>query len=177
MTLQRTKRFSRLNRALGWTATVMVWERLLPALTPFLLLAAAIAVASQWGLFLALGTVVHIAVLVVGSAVAITAAVLNLRGFKTPTFTETNTRLALDNKVTPEYLLGLRHAKKQPSLKIGKAKAGLAKGDPFALRYLMLVLIMFGYLSQGPVPWTQVASGFAPLGKPGVVLVAMDAHP
>ena len=40
MKLQRTKPLSKLNRALFWTHVVMIWEQILPALTPFLLLAA-----------------------------------------------------------------------------------------------------------------------------------------
>lgn len=171
MKLQRTKPLSKLNRALFWTRTVMIWEQILPALTPFLLLAFAIAVAAQWGLFAALDPIVHMAVLAAGVVLAIIAAVLNLRGFKQPSFTELNTRLALDNGVQPEVLIGLRHKAKQPSLKIGKAKAGLAKGDPLALRYLMLILVGFGYLLQGPVPLTQIAGGYLPLEKPEPVVV------
>ncbi|UDF03863.1 DUF4175 family protein [Asticcacaulis sp. AND118] len=171
MKLQRTKPLSKLNRALFWTRAVMVWEQILPALTPFLLLAFAIAVAAQWGLFAALDPIVHMAVLAAGVVLALIAAVLNLRGFKQPSFTEINTRLALDNGVQPEVLIGLRHKAKQPSLKIGKAKAGLAKGDPLALRYLMLILVGFGYLLQGPVPLAQIAGGYLPLEKPAPVVV------
>jgi hypothetical protein len=176
MKLQRTKPLSKLNRALFWTHVVMIWEQILPALTPFLLLAGAIAVAAQWGVFAALSPLGHLGVLAAGVVVAALAAVLNLRGFKQPSFTEINTRLALDNGVTPDVLIGLRHKTKQPSLKIGKAKAGMAKGDPLALRYLMLILFGFGYLTQGPVPLSQIASAYMPLYKGApVVLAQLDA--
>jgi len=169
MKLQRTKPLSRLSRALFWTKAVMLWEQILPALTPFLLLAGAIAVAAQWGLFLGLGPVVHIAILSAGVVAALIVAVLNLRGLRVPGFTEINSRLALDNAVKPEVLIGLRHKATQPPLKIGKARAGLAKGDPLALRYLMLLLVGFGYLFQGPVPLSQIADGYRPLEKSAVV--------
>lgn len=172
MKLQRTKPLSKLSRALFWTHVVMIWEQILPAVTPFLLLAGAIAVAAQWGLFAGLSPMVHLAVLTAGAVVAAIAAVLNLRGFKKPSFTEINTRLALDNGVKPDVLIGMRHKVKQPSLKIGKAKAGMAKGDPLALRYLMLILFGFGYLLQGPVPLSQIASAYMPLHKGAPVVLA-----
>lgn len=162
MKLQRTKPFSKLNRALFWTRAVMFWEQILPALTPFLLLAGAIAVAAQWGLFTGLDPILHIAILSAGVIAAGAAGALNLRDLRTPSFSEVNSRLALDNGVPPEVLIGLRHKAKQPALKIGKARAGLAKGDPFALRYLMLILVGFGYLFQGPVPLSQIAEGYLP---------------
>ncbi|MFT3996165.1 MAG: DUF4175 family protein [Asticcacaulis sp.] len=162
MKLQRTKPLSKLNRALFWTRTVMLWEQILPALTPFLLLAGAIAVAAQWGLFAGLDPILHIAILSAGVIAAGVVAVLTLRELRTPSFTEINSRLAFDNGVQPEVLIGLRHKAKQPALKIGKARAGLAKGDPFALRYLMLILVGFGYLFQGPVPLHQIAGGYLP---------------
>jgi len=150
----------------------MIWEQILPALTPFLLLAGAIAVAAQWGLFLPLGSMAHIALLSAGVVAALIAAMLNLRGLRVPSFTEINSRLALDNGLKPEALIGLRHKANQPPLKIGKAKAGLAKGDPLALRYLMLILVGFGYLFQGPVPLSQIADGYLPLEKPTLVVSA-----
>ncbi len=153
-----------LNRGLFLTRAVMVWERLLPSLFPFVLLAMLVAVAGQWGLFLHLDKIVHLAILGAGLAVAVFAAVRGLMRFRLPGFTELNTRLAVDNGLRPERLLAMRHETEQPSLKIGKAKAGVAAADPFALRYVALVAAILGFLVLGPVPVERVASAFDPFG-------------
>lgn len=147
----------------------MIWERLLPALTPFVLWLGAVVVAAQWGLFQKLDTLVHMGILFAGLAVAVTAGAWRLYRFRVPSFTETNQRLALDNGVRPEFLIGLRHVVEQPPLKVGKPKAGVASGDPLALRYLLVMLGVLGYLSQGPVPLTQIADGFVPFEKPALL--------
>ena len=153
-----------LNRGLFFTKATMVWERLLlPFLFPFVLLALLIAVAGQWGLFGGLPKAAHIAVLVVGLILCIIAAVRTILRFRMPSFTEINTRLALDNDLRPERLLAMRHEKNQPPLKVGKAKAGIAASDPFALRYVALAAAILGFLIQGPVSVERVASGFMPL--------------
>ena len=152
--------FSRLNRALFWTRTVMVWERILPVLVPFPLLALLVAVAGQWGLFLVVPAWAHAAILSAGLLAAIYAAVRSALRFRQPSFTEVNTRLAVDNDLKPEQLLGLRHAKDQPSLRIGKAKAGIAAADPFALRFVALVMVALGFLILGPTSFARMPSSF-----------------
>jgi hypothetical protein len=104
-------------------------------------------------------------VLAVGLILCIIAAIRSILRFRAPTFTEINTRLALDNDLRPERLLAMRHEKKQPPLKVGKAKAGIAASDPFALRYVALAAAILGFLILGPVPVAQLASGFMPLGN------------
>jgi hypothetical protein len=154
-----------LNRGLFLTKAVMIWERLLlPVIFPFVLLALLITVAGQWGVFARVPQMAHIAVLAVGLMVCVIASVRMALRFRAPTFTEINARLALDNDLRPERLLAMRHEKKQPPLKVGKAKAGIAASDPFALRYVVLALAILGLLIQGPVSVNQVASGFMPLG-------------
>ena len=155
-----------LNRGLFFTKATMIWERLLlPSLFPFVLLALLVAVAGQWGLFALVPQVAHIAVLVFGLILCIIAAVRTILRFRMPTFTEVNTRLALDNDLRPERLLAMRHEKNQPPLKVGKAKAGIAASDPFALRYVALAAAILGFLILGPVPVMQVASGFIPFSN------------
>jgi len=154
-----------LNRGLFLTKATMIWERLLlPALFPFVLLALLVAVAGQWGLFSLLPKMAHIAVLAIGCLISAVAAVRMALRFRMPSFTEVKTRLALDNGLRPERLLAMRHEKQQPSLKVGKAKAGIAASDPFALRDVALAAAILGFLIMGPVPVDQVASGFMPLG-------------
>jgi hypothetical protein len=163
MTPSNRSPFAPLNRGLFLTRLVMIWERLLPALTPFIVLALLIAVAGQWGLFDRLPTPsAHAAVLIVGFVLAFIAAVRSLRRFRMPGFTEINTRLAHDNGLKPETLIALRHRRDQPRLKVGKPKAGLATGDPFALRYVALAAAIFGFLLLGPVPLSQVEAAFCP---------------
>lgn len=159
---QRPSPLSNLNRALFWTRTVMVWERLLPAIFPFVLFAMLVAVAAQWGLFIEMPQLAHLAALATGLVAAGVAAVRAAFRFRLPSFTEINTRLAVDNGVKPERLLAMRHEPSQPRLRIGKAKAGIAVADPFALRFVALVAAMFGFLIFGPVPWEQIVHGFWP---------------
>ncbi len=166
---------SNLNRALFWTRTVMVWERLLPAVFPFVLLALLVAVAAQWGAFLHIDPLAHTAILLGGLLMACVAAVRTVLSFRQPTFTEVNTRLAIDNGVKPERLLAMRHEAKQPALRIGKAKAGVAVSDPFALRFVALVAAILGLVIHGPVPVQQVAQGFCPF--PQSQLAAAPAKP
>lgn len=154
-----------LNRGLFFTKATMIWERLLlPSLFPFVLLALLLAVAGQWGLFALVPQPAHIATLVFGLILCIIAAVRTILRFRMPTFTEINTRLALDNDLRPEHLLAMRHETQQPPLKVGKAKAGIAASDPFALRYVALAAAILGFLIQGPVSVERVTSGFMPMG-------------
>ncbi len=160
--MARRSPFSPLTRAMFGTRLVMIWERALPAVFPFVLLALLVAVAAQWGLFLALPRLGHVAVLAAGLVIAAVASVRAALRFRLPTFTELNQRLAVDNGVKPERLLAMRHETDQPRLKIGKAKAGIAAADPFALRFIALVAAMLGFLILGPVPWSRVEAGFCP---------------
>ena len=152
-----------LNRGLFLTKATMIWERLLlPCLFPFILMALLIAVAGQWGLFARLPRMSHLAILAAGLIISLVASIRLALRFRMPTFTEVNTRLALDNGLRPERLLAMRHEKNQPPLKIGKAKAGIAASDPFALRYVALAAAILGFLILGPVPIEQVAGAFMP---------------
>ncbi len=160
--VKRPSPLSNLNRALFWTRTVMVWERLLPAVFPFVLFVMLVAVAAQWGLFLHVPELAHLAILAAGLVAAGVASVRAALRFRNPTFTEVNSRLAVDNGVKPERLLAMRHEVSQPVLRIGKAKAGIAAADPFALRFVALVAAMLGFLIFGPVPVSQVVNGFLP---------------
>ncbi len=138
----------------------MVWERILPVIVPFPLLALLVAVAGQWGLFLLVPVWAHIAILVAGLLIAIYAAVRSALRFRQPSFTEVNTRLAVDNELKPEQLLGMRHQKDQPALRIGKAKAGIAIADPFALRFVALVMCALGFLILGPTSVYRIPHSF-----------------
>ena len=73
MPVQKPSPLSPLNRAKFWTRVVMVWERLLPGLFPYVLLALLIAVAGQWGVFLRTPKLVHAAILAVGFVLAVVA--------------------------------------------------------------------------------------------------------
>lgn len=164
--MARRSPISPLNRALLGTRLVMMWERLLPALFPFVLLVLLIAVASQWGLFLAMPRLVHAGVLAVALLATVVIAVRAALRFRMPSFTELNQRLAADNGLKPERLLAMRHEDNQPRLKVGKAKAGIAVADPYALRFVALAAAMLGFLILGPVPLSRVESGFCPFAEP-----------
>jgi len=157
---RRKPTFTPLKFGLFGTRLVMMWERLLPALFPYVLVVLLIAVAGQWGLFLHMSRIVHIAVVAAASLVAVIASVRAVMRFRLPSFTELNTRLAMDNAMKPERLIGMRHETEQPALKVGKAKAGIAEADPFALRYIALLAALLGFLILGPVPLSRWESGF-----------------
>lgn len=155
-----------LNRGLFLTKMTMIWERLVvPFLFPYVLLALLIVVAGQWGLFAPLSKPVHLAILAAGFVIVSVASVRAALRFRMPSFTEINTRLAVDNALRPERLLAMRHEKQQPPLKVGKAKAGIAASDPFALRYVALAAAILGFLIMGPVPVERLGSGFALFGS------------
>ena len=156
------KPFSNLSRALYGTKLVMIWERLLPALAPFMVSLGAIGVAGQWGLFLHMALGLHIGLMIALFIIAAIAGAYFLKDFKTPSFSEINERLALDNDLKPERLLAMRHETKQPPLKLGKAKAGFAKGDPMALRFVLVLLAVFGLVIKGPVPVSQIKHALLP---------------
>jgi len=157
---RRKPTFTPLKFGLFGTRLVMMWERLLPALFPYVLVVMLIAVAGQWGLFLHMPRLMHIAVVAAAFAVAVVASVRAALRFRLPTFTELNTRLAGDNGMKPERLIGMRHETDQPVLRIGRAKAGIAEADPFALRYIALLAALLGFLILGPVPLSRWESGF-----------------
>jgi Domain of unknown function (DUF4175) len=140
----------------------MVWERSLPALIPFLVLAALIGVAAQWGLFKSLSAPVHFYILMTGLAIALIASYKAILRFRWPSFSEANQRAAMDNDLKPEQLLALRHERHQPLLRVGKAKAGIAQADPWALRYVAIIGFALGLWVLGPVPLAQIKDGFDP---------------
>lgn len=164
MSGRKPSSLSPLNRGLFGTRLVMMWERILPALFPYVLLVFIIAVAGQWGLFLHMSKPLHLALVAAGFVIALMASVRAILHFRMPTFTELNTRLAVDNGLKPERLIGMRHEVEQPSLRVGKPKAGIAESDPFALRYVALVAALLGFLILGPVSWVRIESGFVLFG-------------
>lgn len=147
------------------TEWVMMWERILPALAPVVVSLALIAVAGQWGLFALLVPLAHAGVL---AGIAIVTGLFVVRGlmrFKRPTFQEIIARLAADNGYEYHQVLGMRHLKAHPKLKVGKAKAGLAQGDPMALRFVAALVAVLGFLVIGPVPVNQIGAAFNPFLK------------
>jgi Domain of unknown function (DUF4175) len=165
MKLQRPSRFSDHGRAMTGTEWVMIWERILPALAPIVVSAALIAVAGQWGLFALLVPLAHAGVLAGIVIVTVVFVVRGLMGFKRPTFQDIIARLALDNGYEYHKVLGMRHLKVHPKLKVAKPKAGLAQGDPMALRFVAALAAVLGFLIIGPVSINQVGAAFNPFLK------------
>lgn len=151
--LQRAKPFplTRLSRAMAGQTAVMIWERLLPALTPFLLVLGGLVVAHQWRVWAHVPLEVQPWVILVLILLAAIIGLFRLKDFKAPTFTEIVTRLAHDNGLKTDYIIGLRHKDIQPKLKLSRPKAGVAEGDPFALRFVLLLVFGFGLFLQGGI--------------------------
>lgn len=155
--------FAPVQRAVVITRLIMIWERLVPVVTPYVILAALIAVAGQWGLFQHVTRLWHIGLLVAGAIIATMAAITHLLRFRLPGFIELYQRIAVDNDMPYERILNLRHQHAQPRLRIGQPKAGMAEADPLALRFVAVLMAVLGYLIFGPVPTTQIHQAFTPL--------------
>ena len=131
----------------------MVWERLVPVVAPFLVLGLVLAVAGQWGVFKRILPVWHAAFI---------AAIRASMRFKMPDFGALYRRVASDNDMTYEQILNLRHQPNQPRMRLGRPKAGIAQADPFALRFVAVLMAALGYLIFGPVPVSQWVEAFTP---------------
>jgi hypothetical protein len=83
-----------------------------------------------------------------------------LRHVTWPNYRDSMTRLARDNGLTYEKLLGVRHQTTQPAFKVLRPRAGLAKGDPLALRFVILLAALFGLWIKGIPSLSQLLSGF-----------------
>jgi hypothetical protein len=172
-----TKR--RLDRALTAARFVMLWEQGWAIWAPLLLAAAFIAVAGLWGVFERLpawaDAVAVAAAVVVGTAFAVRGA-LSLRW---PTREETSRRVETDSRLVHRPLASLSDtpAAGDPELwalhraraveaiaktRVGRPKAGIAKADPFALRYLLLVAAALALWARGPESLPQAQMAFRP---------------
>ena len=140
----------------------MVWERLVPVVAPFLVLGLVLAVAGQWGVFKRILPVWHAGLIITGVIVAFIAAIRASMRFKMPDFGALYRRVASDNDMTYEQILNLRHQPNQPRMRLGRPKAGIAQDDPFALRFVAVLMAALGYLIFGPVPVSQWVEAFTP---------------
>jgi Domain of unknown function (DUF4175) len=170
---------ARLTRALWAARAVMLWEQGARIWAPWLLAAAALAVAALWGVFDGLGPLGRLALL---AAATLTALIFSVRGAMTvrwPGREATRERLEADSRLVHAPLAALEDAPAagDPRLwelhrkasaaalaeaRVGRPKAGLAAADPFALRWALTVAAVLALWARGPERVDHVAQVFAP---------------
>lgn len=168
-----------MTRALWAARAVMLWEQGARVWAPWLLAAAALAVAALWGLFDGLGTLARVTVM---AAAALVALVLSLRGalaIRWPGREQARARLETDSRLVHAPIAALEDAPAagDPALwalhrkvsidalasaRVGRPKAGLAAADPLALRWALIVAAALALWARGPERVDHIAQAFAP---------------
>lgn len=172
-----------MNRA----ALVMSWERFVPVIAPWGVLALVVLVAAQWSVFARLHIQAHVLILIVGLLVALVASGRALTRFRFPSRDDILRRLETDSQLPKGRLLGLYdspaagdaalwqvHLEQArdlaPTLRVGKPKAGIAEADPLALRYVALVLFALGLFWSGSPDLNRLREGLMPHTRPDAAL-------
>lgn len=160
--LKREKPFpmTRLSRALMSQKLIMLWESFIPSLAPVIVWALGVLLGGVWNLWEDIVPSLKPLVVWGSFGLSVIFSLMALKNVKWPNYREGMTRLAIDNKLTYEKLLGVRHQDKQPALKILRPRAGLAKGDPLALRFVIILAALFGLWIKGIPSLNQLLSGF-----------------
>lgn len=152
-------------------AAALAWERLWPALAPAAAVVAVFFVLALFDLPEQLPGWLHLPLLVILAAAFIGLAVDGLRRFRLPSLAGARRRIeresglqhrplaALDDRLAggaddPETLAlwqahRARMAEAARSLRIGWPKAGFAPRDPWALRALLVLLLVLGAIDAG----------------------------
>ena len=170
---------ARLTLALWAARAVMLWEQGPRVWAPWLLAAAALAVAALWGLFELAGPVGRVVLLTGAGLAALVASVRGALAIRWPSRQETRARLEADSRLVHAPLTVLEDARVagDPALWelhrkaavaavaqtcVGRPKAGLAAADPLALRYALVLAAVLALWARGPERVQHLADVFAP---------------
>ena len=170
---------ARLTRALWAARAVMLWEQGPRVWAPWLLAAAALAVAALWGLFELAGPIGRVVLLTGAGLAALVASVRGALAIRWPSREQTRARLEADSRLVHAPLTALEDARAagDPALwelhrkaaaaavaqtRVGRPKAGLAVADPLALRYALMVAAVLALWARGPERVQHLADAFAP---------------
>ncbi|MFN3230092.1 MAG: DUF4175 family protein [Asticcacaulis sp.] len=168
-----------LESAMNRVALVMSWERFVPVIAPWGVFALLLLVAAQWSVFARLHIQAHVLILFVGLLIAFVASARALLRYRFPDRETILRRLETDSQLPTGSLLGLydtpaagdaglwqlhleQAREMAPSLRVGKAKAGIAEADPYALRYVALVLFALGLFWSGNPDLNRLREGLLP---------------
>ncbi|HUN51607.1 MAG TPA: TIGR02302 family protein, partial [Candidatus Sulfotelmatobacter sp.] len=174
----------RLARRLGLATGALLWERLWPALWPALAVAGLFLAVSLFDLWSLAPGPSHLAGLVLFALAFAAALAIGLRGFAWPSRGEARRRLErasglmhrplsqLEDRPAGERLdpatLALwqaHHGRLLAALgrlRVGLPRAGLAPRDPWALRGLLLLLIVSGLVVAGSDAERRVVTALTP---------------
>jgi hypothetical protein len=170
---------NRLTRALWAARAVMLWEQGPRVWAPWLLAAAALAVAALWGLFELVGPIGRVVLLAGAGLAALVASVRGALALRWPSREQTRARLEADSRLVHAPLTALEDARAagDPALwelhrkaaaaavaqtRVGRPKAGLAAADPLALRYALTMAAVLALWARGPERVQHLADAFAP---------------
>jgi hypothetical protein len=170
---------ARLTRALWAARAVMLWEQGARVWAPWLLAAAALAVAALWGLFELAGPIGRVMLVTGAGLAAVVASVRGALAIRWPSRGQTRARLEADSRLVHAPLTALEDARAagDPALwelhrkaaaaavaqtRVGRPKAGLAVADPLALRYALMVAAALALWARGPERVQHLPDAFAP---------------
>ena len=170
---------ARLTRSLWAARAVMLWEQGPRVWAPWLLAAAALAVAALWGAFEISGPLGRVVLLAGAGLAALVASVRGALAVRWPGHEQARTRLEADSRLVHAPLAALEdacaagdsalwelHCKAAAAAaaqtRLGRPKAGLAAADPLALRYALVVAAALALWARGPERVQHVADAFAP---------------
>ncbi|MCW5696232.1 MAG: TIGR02302 family protein [Bauldia sp.] len=171
---------ARVSRAVRRARWVLLWESLWPRLVPLLLVAALFLAVSWFGLWAVMAGWVRIAVLAAFGLGAV-AALVPLAGLRWPKraaalarvervtgslhhgATAALDRMAPANDATTRALWQIHRQRLLAGIgrvRSGTPAPGVARRDPFAIRYLVILILAVAFVYAGPVLPERVADAF-----------------
>jgi hypothetical protein len=179
---------ARLDRALGLARAAMLVERGAAVWAPLALAVGVIAVAGLWGAFDGLSFAGHAAAVALILLAGAGFGALGVRALRAPTREEIQARLEADSGLThaplsalddvpaagDPGLWALHRARSMQALASTRVRLrpGLAKADPFALRYLLVVAAVMGLWARGLEQAPRAGHAFKPVGVAAQVSVS-----
>ncbi len=187
---------ARIARAVGRARAALVWERLWPLIAPFLALAALFAALSWFGLWRFTAAPVRLAILALFAAAILWFAWRALR-FAWPTraaafarveqatgvlhrpATAFTDRLASRSDDATGLALWQAHRRRilasLDALRAGVPAPRLAARDPYALRFLILLLFVVGFIVAGPERISRLGEAFRGGESTAAAIARIDA--
>ncbi len=194
-TLEKTVE-TRIARAVGRARAALVWERLWPLIAPFLVLAALFAALSWFGLWRVTSTPVRLAILILfllailwfagralrfawPSHAAAFARVERATGALHRPATAFADRLATRPDDPTGQALWEAHRRRMlaslKALRAGLPAPRLAAHDPYALRFLVALLFVVGFVMAGPERIARIGEAFRGGESTAAAIARIDA--
>jgi uncharacterized protein (TIGR02302 family) len=184
----------RLKRRLNLAAIALVWERLWPALWPAVAVLGIFLALAWFDVPARIGASLHWLLLAI-TLLLLTAATLDgMRRFSWPSREDARRRLETASRLAHRPLTAIddrlvgsnddsgtaalwrahqeRMAAAARQLKVGAPEAGLLRRDPFALRVLLLLLVLLSLVDAGDDWGTRLVRAFNPEAARGAVALS-----